>query len=671
MIKKIIVISSLFTSLSLSAQQNQKSIDTNYIDKSVSPRDDFFLFANNNWIMNNPIPASESRWGSFNELEQSNNEKLTKILENAKNNPGEKGSLNQLIGDYYASFINMEVRNKKGISPIQSDLDRINKISTKKDVLATIAALHKDGVSAFFGFGVGQNLKDVNHHISYFSQAGIGLGNCDYYIMKDKEEILQKYEKHIATIFGLLKYDTTTSQKMAKSIVAFEKNMAESMMRRAELRIPENTYNPTSKKDLDLQLKSFDFESYLSLLGSYNFDTLIVGQPDFVTKIASIFENESITNWKNYLLWCTVNHYSSRLSQPFVDADFNFFAGVLSGKKEMKPLNERAINEITRMNIGELLGKAFVADYFSQNAQDKVNEMVDNLLIVFKERIENLDWMSDSTKIQATHKLSSIGRKLGFPSKWEDFSHLNFNKDEYILNIKEINHYDHVKNMAKLSKDVDKEKWGMPAHMVNAYYHSLLNEIAFPAGIMQPPFFDENAEDALNYGSIGMVIGHEFTHGFDDMGSKFDADGVFRNWWTEQDLALFKERTKTLGETFSGFCPIDGHCVNPDLTMGENIADLGGLTLAYYAYSLTNDFKSNTIINGYTPAQRFFISYAQLWKINYTEEEMKHRIANDPHSPGMCRVNGPLMNCPEFFNAFNVIEGDSMRNPANKIAKIW
>jgi putative endopeptidase len=671
--KKIILFGSIVLSMSVLAQENAKlkSIDTTYIDKSFSPTDDFFRFCNNNWVKNNPIPASESRWGSFNELEQSNNLKLTKILEEAKQNPGIKGSQSQILGDYYASFINMEIRNKKGLSPIQSDLDKIKAIKNKKDVLTMIADLHMEGVSALFGFGVGQDLKNVSKNISYINQSGIGLPNCDYYIQEDKAEILNKYELYLAKVFLLINYTEAQSKDMASSIVAFEKNLAHSMMRKAELRIPEKTYNPTSKKELDLKLKSFDFESYLSLIGSYSFDTLIVGQPEYINKIADVFEKESISNWKNYLTWCTVNHYASSLSKPFIDTQFDFYEGVISGKKEMKPITERAINEITSMEIGELLGKAFVELYFSQKAQTKVNSMVDNLLIIFKTRINNLEWMTDETKVQATLKLTSIGRKLGFPSKWEDYSSLNFNKDEYVLNQKEMNLYNHKKNMAELTKPVDKEKWGMPAHMVNAYYHPLLNEIAFPAGIMQPPFFDENAEDAVNYGSIGMVIGHEFTHGFDDTGSKFDAEGTFRNWWSEEDLQLFEERTKTLGETFSGFCPIDGHCVNPDLTMGENIADLGGLTLAYYAYTLTDEFKSGILVNGYTPAQRFYISYAQLWKINYTEEEMKNRIANDPHSPGMYRVNGPLMNCPEFFKAFNVQEGDKMRNSEGKVAKIW
>jgi len=350
---------------------------------------------------------------------------------------------------------------------------------------------------------------------------------------------------------------------------------------------------------------------------------------------------------------------------------FDFYGRTLSGKKERKPLNESCIDELTRMEVGELLGKAFVEKHFSKNAQDRVNEMVDNLLIVFKERISNLDWMSGQTKKEALIKLSSIGRKLGFPEKWEDYSSLNFSKDDYVSNVREMNRFSTRKNLEQLNKPIDKSKWGMPAHMVNAYYHPLLNEIAFPAGIMQAPFFDENAEDAVNYGRIGMVIGHEFTHGFDDMGSKFAADGSFKNWWTEEDRKLFEEKTKTLGETYSGFCPLEGHCVNPELTMGENIADLGGLTMALYAYKLTKECKSGEKREGFTPEQRFFIAYAQLWKIKYTDAEMKNRIANDSHSPGMYRVNGPLMNCPEFFEAFSVKEGDKMRNPKQRVAKIW
>ncbi len=647
------------------------TVSMDYIDHNVKPQDDFFLFSNGNWIKNNEIPASESRWGSFNELDQENKKKLTAILEDAQANQGVKGSQNQLLGSYYASFMNMERRNQMGLSGIKSELNRIDSINRKDFIVIAVAMNHRDGIGSTFSFGVGQDMKNVTKNTAYIGQGGIGLPNKDYYLTENKKEILEAYKRHITKSFVLLGNSTEQAQKMSEDVVGIEKKMAESMMSPSEMRIPEKTYNKKSLKETITLLGSFDLRYYFNMVGCQTPDTLIVGNPDYLKKIAELLEGESISIWKNYLKWNVINHYAGNLDEQFVALNFDFYGKTLSGKKTQKPLNEKVIDEITNIEIGELLGKAFVERHFSKEAQARVNEMVDNLLAVFKERIQNLDWMSDATKLEALNKLSSIGRKLGFPDKWEDYSSLNFRSEDYLANVKEMNRFSVRKNFSELKKEVDKDKWGMPAHMVNAYYHPLLNEIAFPAGIMQAPFFDEKSEDAVNYGRIGMVIGHEFTHGFDDMGAKFAADGSFKNWWTEDDLKLFEEKTKILGETFSAFCPMVDQCVNPDLTMGENIADLGGLTMAFYAYKRTAEFKVNEVRGGFSPAQRFFIAYAQLWKIKYTDEEMKNRIANDPHSPGMYRVNGPLKNCPEFFDAFDVKEGQAMRNDAKKIAKIW
>jgi putative endopeptidase len=647
------------------------TVSMDYIDPNVKPQDDFFLFSNGNWIKNNEIPASESRWGSFNELDQENKKKLTAILEDAQANQGVKGSQNQLLGSYYASFMNMERRNQMGLSGIKSELNRIDSINRKDFIVIAVAINHRDGIGSTFSFGVGQDMKNVTKNTAYIGQGGIGLPNKDYYLTENKKEILEAYKRHITKSFVLLGNSTEQAQKMSEDVVGIEKKMAESMMSPSEMRIPEKTYNKKSLKETITLLGSFDLRYYFNMVGCQTPDTLIVGNPDYLKKIAELLEGESISIWKNYLKWNVINHYAGNLDEQFVALNFDFYGKTLSGKKTQKPLNEKVIDEITNIEIGELLGKAFVERHFSKEAQARVNEMVDNLLAVFKERIQNLDWMSDATKLEALNKLSSIGRKLGFPDKWEDYSSLNFRSEDYLANVKEMNRFSVRKNFSELKKEVDKDKWGMPAHMVNAYYHPLLNEIAFPAGIMQAPFFDEKSEDAVNYGRIGMVIGHEFTHGFDDMGAKFAADGSFKNWWTEDDLKLFEEKTKILGETFSAFCPMVDQCVNPDLTMGENIADLGGLTMAFYAYKRTAEFKVNEVRGGFSPAQRFFIAYAQLWKIKYTDEEMKNRIANDPHSPGMYRVNGPLKNCPEFFDAFDVKEGQAMRNDAKKIAKIW
>ncbi len=651
--------------------EGYSTIQTSYMSNSIKPQEDFFLFANENWIKKNPVPASESRWGSFNELDKSNKVKLTKILEKAKASKSEKGTQNQILGDYYASFLDMKTRNQLGISPIKAELDAINSISSKEEIIKAIGKMQLDGVGALFGFGVGQDMKNVQYHAVYFGQGGIGLPNRDYYFDETKSTIRAKYVDYIKDIFVLAGNEEANAKDIAESIMSFETKLAKPMMPPAQMRIPELTYNKFSKNDFITKMQPLEFKEYLEVLEYPAFDTVIVDNPEYLTAIASIYESESLKTWKNYLTWRVLNQYSGSLDSKFEALSFGFYSGVLSGKKEMKSISDRAIDEITGMSFGQLLGKAFVEENFSEEAKERVNSMVDNLLLVYGERIKGLEWMSEETKKEALNKLNSIGRKLGFPSEWEDFSSLQFNPDDYVGNIRKISTYDLRKNIKELNQEVNKKEWGMPAHMVNAYYHPLLNEIAFPAGIMQPPFFDNNAEDAVNYGTIGMVIGHEFTHGFDDMGSKFAADGSFKNWWTESDRELFEEKTGILGETFAAYCPIEGHCVNPDLTMGENIADLGGLTMAYYAYAKTAEFKKGEVREGYTPAQRFFISYAQLWKINYTDEEMKKRIATDPHSPGMYRVNGPLQNCPEFFEAFNVQEGDKMRNPEGKIARIW
>ncbi len=648
------------------------SIDLDYMDKNVRPQDDFFLFSNGNWVKNNPVPSDESSWGSFNELDQANKKKLTAILEEFATIENKKpGDFQQLLGAYYSSYTNMQLRDKMGMSGIEQELEAVTSLSTKKLIPTVISELQSNGINALFWFGVHQDLKNVDRHVVGFSQGGLGLPNKDYYLEDSKKDILAKYEEHIISILTLAGNPKEDAAVISKSIVAFETKLATKMMSRAEMRVPENTYNMLSRRDAVKTSGDFDLERYLQVIGIESFDSIVVGQPEYLAHLSTMMAEESLEDWKHYLLWKVIDHYAGHLDSRFVKTNFDFYGGVLSGRAEMKPINERAISEITGQEFGELLGKAFVGRYYSDVARQRVNDMVDNLFTVFEERIKSLDWMDATTKKQALRKLGAIGRKLGYPDKWEDFSALNFKPDDYLYNYREAARFSHRKNMAKLYQPVDKDEWGMPAHMVNAYYHPLMNEIVFPAGIMQEPFFSERYEDAVNYGRMGMVIGHELTHGFDDMGSKFDADGSFSNWWSAEDRTSFEERTEKLGKTFAAFCPVEDNCVNPDLTMGENIADLGGLTMAYYAYKLTDEYKSGKLIDSYTPAQRFFIGYAQLWKINYTEAELKRRISNDPHSPGMFRVNGPLKNCPEFFEAFNVQEGDPMRNPPEKLAKIW
>lgn len=674
----LLTTTSLFLSSCKQVQQNnpssntssQQSIDQTALDRTISPADDFFLFANGSWIGKTEIPASESRWGSFNELEASNNEKLKQILNKAVAMNPEPGTQMQLLGAYYQSFTNMQRRDELGITPLTEDFNKINMLADKSNLEPIIASLHKDGISALFSYGIGQDLKNVNRNVAYIGQASLGLPNRDYYKEENKQVIREAYHDFVLKAFEICQFENAA--QMTEDAINFEQALATAMYRPAEQRQPEKTYNPQELSVvIRYLLPHFNIKSYFQLIRSNTPDTLIVSNPSYMTNLAEVLNKSSLDQIKAYLTWAVINHYAGHLNTELDILNFSFYGQVLSGKKEQAAIEKRCIDEITDLPIGELLGKAFVEEHFSEAAQNKVNTMVDNLLIVYRERINSLEWMSDITKKEAINKLDAIGRKLGFPEKWEDFSSLHLSADRYFWNYQAINRYSTEKNLAKFGQAVDKQKWGMPAHMVNAYYHPLLNEIAFPAGIMQAPFFDEHFEDAVNYGRIGMVIGHEFTHGFDDMGSKFAADGSFNNWWTEEDRLLFEEKTKILGATFSSFCPIEDHCVNPDLTMGENIADLGGLTMAYYAYTRTEEFKSGALVEGFTPAQRFFIAYAQLWKIKYTEAEMKKRLATDPHSPGMYRVNGPLKNCPEFFEAFQIEQGRQMRNDTKKVARIW
>lgn len=645
------------------------TIEASYMDTTVRPQDDFFKFCNGNWVKNNPVPATESRWGSFNELDQANKVKLRGIMEDAAKAHAAKGSTQQIIGDFFTSYMDSTSRNKKGYEPIKADL---NVIQEAKDIIAIqgiIAKQHKEGIGSLFSFGVDQDLKNVDVNMLYTGQGGLGLPNKTYYLDANKADIRDAYIKHIDRMLKMCAMDNSTER--AKQIFELEKKLAEVSMAPEEMREPERTYNKYARADFEKACPNFNWAGYYSVMNGVQFDTIIVGQPVFLQGMNTLLKSVPLETWKDYLTWNLINTYASHLSDDFVQADFDFYNTTLSGVKEMKPRYERVANELTNLPIGQALGKLFVEKYFSENAKKKINVLVDNLTSAFRERLETRDWMSGETKAKAIEKLNAIHRKLAFPDKWEDFSKIAISADNYLSNYKNVVSYSINKNLNKLHKPVDREEWGMPPHMVNAYYHPLLNEIAFPAGIMQPPFFDENADDAINYSRIGMVIGHELTHGFDDMGSKFAADGSFTNWWTPEDRKLFEARTKILGETFAKFCPFEGICVNPELTMGENIADLGGVTISYYAFKKTAEFKENKSVDGYTPSQRFFISYGQLWKINFKDEELKKRLATDPHSPGMYRINGPLKNCPEFYKAFNVQPGDGMYNEPDKMAIIW
>lgn len=685
--KKTALLFALMGAIPMGAIAQKKTFDVSYLDKTVAPQKDFYLFANGTWIKNNPVPKTESRWGSFNELEKENYIKIEKIFATLKADTKLTDEAGINLSNYYQSFINDNRKSDKyiGLQIIKAIDQKIQLGENTKspEFAKSVAYLHKMGIDVFFSFGIDQDLKQNDLYVPYLSQTGLGLPNKEYYAPQKFQKYDSAYREYIGSLFADLRPTSSSkeeaikiselSKTIASKVIKTEKRLAEGMFSPVELRDIAKNYNPVSVEDLKKAVPNFDWDTYFKemRIDMRLVKFMVISQKPYFSMLFDFFGSTKMGDLRQYMQYVGLRSLAPYLNDRYEENNFNFYNRYMLGKQDKKPISHQAIDNITRLPIGDALGKYFVKYYFTEEASKKINTMVDDITIVLKDRIEKLTWMSPETKKQALVKLSTFTRKLGYPKKWKDFSSVKLTSDNLTQNILELRRYAVQENLNKLGKPIDKDEWGMPAHMVNAYYNPLQNEIAFPAGIMQAPFFDVNYEDAVNYARIGMVIGHEITHGFDDQGAQFAADGSFSDWWTTADKEQFEKLTKTYGETFAKFCPFPNECVNPDLTMGENIADLGGITLAYYAYARTADFKSGKKIEGYTPAQRFFIAMAQIWKMNYTDGELRNRLANDPHSPGMCRVNGPLMNTPEFFEAFNVKEGDAMRNPKGKMTVIW
>ncbi|MCB9196676.1 MAG: M13 family metallopeptidase [Flavobacteriales bacterium] len=644
-----------------------ESLDFTSMDTTADPTQDFYQFACGGWLANNPIPEEESKWSNFNVLDNNNNDILKTLLEDAEINPGTKGEAKQLIGDLYHSFADTAHRNELGVEPIKPILDKINGMTSNDQVVDVLAELHDMGIDVGFGMYVEQDAKFNDRYAVYLGQGGIGLPNRDYYFNKDDRSVMirDEYNKHMSVMAE--KVLGTANLKMA---YATEEQLAKESWPPAELRDIEAQYNKMTIADLSVLAPGFDWAKYFNKRG-VQIDSVIVGQKSFMTQFAKMVSSNKIDDWKTYLNWTVINQTSSFLSMDLERQDFAFYSTVMRGTKKMKPLWKRGVMMVTSSPVGEALGQVFVEDNFTPDAKKKVNEMVDNIIVVFDERIEGLDWMSAETKVKAKEKLSSFARKLGFPDVWKSYDGLAIVGDNYAMNQFALAKFSVQENIEKLGKEIDKDEWHMAPQIVNAYYNPLLNEIVFPAGIMQKPFFSEHFEDAVNYARMGAVIGHELTHGFDDQGSQFDASGAMINWWTAEDKAKFDEKTQLLIDQYNEYQVLEGVFVNGELTLGENIADLGGLTIAYHAFMKSLEGKESEMINGYSPAQRFFIAFGQVWQNNIREGEAIQRVNNDPHSPGKYRVNGVVSNMPEFFEAFNVQEGDPMRQSSEKIARIW
>ena len=672
----------LLSPVSLFAQQQNKLtakgshktkfIDPANMDLSVKPGDNFYLYANGTWLKNTPIPASKTRWGSFDVLAEESSKALKGLLENAAKAPG-NNNLMKRVGNFYTSAMDSIAIEKLGYKPIKPYLDAITALNSKAQVLKHINYLRAQSVSSpLYRIGVAQDAKDATKYIISIGQGGTTLPDRDYYLKNDarSNKIRMDYTQYIVTLFTLCGEDMAKSMASAVTIMQLETALAQAQMSRVEMRDPLKLYNKFSVAGLSAKTPNLNWDGILPELGyKTKQDSLIVSNPKFMVFVDSLLNKVSLDDWKVYLKWGVMKDAAPYLSSKFVDANFAYNQA-LSGQKEQTPRWQRMSGLIDRQ-LGELLGQLYVDKYFNQDAKIRMLELVNNMSSVFDHRIKNLTWMSQETKERAQAKLHAFVKKIGFPDKWKNYDGLVITNKDFIGNMRRSNQWQYEENINKLGKPVDKTEWGMTPPTVNAYYSPLKNEIVFPAGILRFPFFDFKADDAINYGGIGAVIGHEMTHGFDDQGRQYDADGNLQDWWTRTDADEFKKRADEVVKQYDGYTVLDTVHVNGKLTLGENLADLGGLNIAYEAFKNTKQGKSDVKIDGFTPDQRFFLNWAQVWRSNSLPEAAAQRIVTDPHSPGMYRANGPLTNIDAFYKAFDIKPGDKMYKTPEMRTKIW
>ncbi len=657
----------------VSAQSSVKFIDPANMDLSVKPGDDFYTYAGGNWLKKNPVPAKETRWGSFNILRDFNIEAVKSILTKAsENKTAVPGSLEKRVGDFYVAGMDSLTIEKLGYTPIKADLVRIAAIKDLNGVINEAATMRTMGIgSPMFSFSVGQDRKNPTLMMASLGQGGTTLPDRDYYLKDDArtQKIKDAYYQFIVTLFKLTGSTEAEADASAKTIFNIEKDFAQAQMSRVEMRDPYKTYNKFLVSNFSKTTPGLYWTVLMAKMKVTGQDSILVGNPQFFITLSQKLKTTSIADWKTYLKWNVLKSATNNLSSPFVDAGFKF-SQILSGQKVQTPRWQR-MSSLTDGTIGELLGQLYVKTYFKPEAKARMTELVNNLSKAYEIRIKNLDWMSDVTKQKALDKLHAFTPKIGFPDKWENYDGLIINKSTYFQNLRNAGTWGYNKMVSQLGKPVDKTRWGMTPPTVNAYYSPVMNEIVFPAGILQFPFFDPNADDAVNYGGIGAVIGHEMSHGFDDSGSQYDKDGTLRNWWTPEDLSNFKAKTTKLVDQFNAYTVLDTIHVNGKLTLGENIGDLGGLNAAYEAFKMTKQGQSNEKIDGFTPDQRFFLSWAQVWRGNILPETAAQLIITDSHSPGPYRTIGAPVNMDAWYKAFDVKPGDKLYIAPENRLKIW
>jgi putative endopeptidase len=669
--KKINVLALVLTLTGTSLLAQTIGLNLAYIDSTADPRNDFYNFCNGKWLKTTQIPASDSRWGSFNEINEHNLANVKTILNEAsQNTKATPGSDAQKLRDFYNTAMDSVKAEKGGIDPIKKQMAQIDAIKTIDDLIKLSAEFNNWGITSCLGEQVEVDLKNSKRYAMYIGQTGYSLPDRDYYYLPQHEAVRTAYKEHLKNMFGLLGFYPESAQTYAGTVYEIEKSLALKALNAEAQRDPQKMYNPYSKAALKQLTPNINWELYFSTQGIKMPDTIIVAQPGFYEGLNTIIKSTSIENWKIFLKWKLIHRAAPYLSPKVEQEDFDFFAKKITGAKQMKPRWKRSQNA-TNAGIGEILGKFYVEKFFSNDAKEKVKKMVDNLIVSYRERLATRTWMSDVTKVQANKKLDLLIKKFGFPDKWKDYTSLTIGTESYWKNVMHATQYEFKRNLGKLSKPVDRYEWGMTPPTVNAYYNPTTNEITFPAGIMQIPFFNFEADDAFNYGIMGCIIGHELTHGFDDQGSQFDADGNLKMWWTEDDYKNFKARTKLIVDQFNSYIAVDTLHVNGALTQGENIADLGGLTMAYYAYKKSLNGKPSPKMGGFTGEQRFFMAWTQGWKGLARDEAAKQLLAVDPHSPSKFRGMGPLTNMKEFYEAFGVKPGDKMYRDDAVRVEIW
>ena len=657
------------------AQLGSFGVDLTARDLTVKPGDDFNRYASGQWIDTYVLKDYETNYGSFNQLRDRAEEQTRALMDEllaSKNLAA--GSNGRKLRDFYASFMGRAGRDAAGIKPLQPVLDRIAKIDSKDKLIAAFGNAGIDGSSAPFGMGVGIDRKDPNQYQVGLGVGGLGLPDRDYYLNQDARfvKIREAYLAHIQRMLGFAGVSGADAKARAEAVLALETALAKPQWERVKLRDRDKTYNQFTYAELQQKFPGYDWAAQLRAQGMPQPDKLNITTPDVIQPVIDIVNATPLATWRDYLAFHAVDGNADLLSSEIDAASFEFNGKVLGGQKAQREDWKRALALVGgRGGLGEALGELYVARYFKPEAKAAMDQLVENLRTALRSNIEQIGWMGEATKAEAYRKLASFRPKIGYPSKWKDYSSVTIKADDLLGNAVAMREFNRADQNRRVGQKTDREEWGMTPQTVNAYYNSTFNEIVFPAAILQPPFFDVNADAAVNYGGIGAVIGHEMGHGFDDQGSKSDADGIQRNWWTDEDRARFDTRVKALGAQYDSYCPLQGQCVNGALTMGENIGDLGGVSMAYTAYQLSLKGKPAPVLDGLTGDQRFFLSWAQVWKGKYRDEALLNLIKTNPHSPVMYRANGPLRNFDPWYKAFDVQPGQAMYLPPDQRVRIW